>query len=257
MEFWQAVVLAIIEGVTEYLPVSSTGHMILASSAMGVNENAFVKDYLIIVQFGAILAVVALYFQRFRSASVSFYTKLGFAFVPAGVVGFLLKKKIDALLESPLVVAFALIAGGVAMIVADRWLEKRVSEGGSITDMTYAQSALIGAAQCAALVPGVSRSAATILGGLWQRLSRREAAEFSFFLAVPTLTAATAYKALKIAPSIRSEDTVILLVGNLIAFVVAMLAIRFFIELVSRKGFAWFGVYRIALGVATLAWLSR
>lgn len=284
MEFWQAMALAFIEGVTEYLPVSSTGHMILASSMMGVNDNAFVKDYVVIVQFGAILAVLALYLRRFAAARRAFYSKILIAFLPAAAVGFAAKKKIDAVLGNPAVVAIALIVGGAAMIVADRWLARRSpapaepeasaalntgsadAKAGSadakaasadpLASMSFKQAVAIGFAQCFAFVPGVSRSAATILGGLWQRLSRRDAAEFSFFLGVPTLTAATAYKLLKIAPTIEREQIGMIVVGNALSFLVAIVAIRFFIELVSRKGFAWFGAYRIALGLLVLVWIA-
>ncbi len=256
MTLLHALILSVIEGLTEFLPVSSTGHMIIASWFLGINEIPFVKDFTVIVQFGAILSVLVLYWRRFMVGS-SFYIKLLIAFLPAGVIGFLLKKKIDVLLGDVRVVAWALVIGGVALVVIDRIFagqEKALESDGSghIEQMTYVQSMIIGFLQCFAFVPGVSRSAATIIGGLSMKLTRKAAAEFSFFLAVPTLTAATAYKCLKIAPTLTKDQLPLLLIGNLVAFVVACLAIKSFVGFLTKHGFFVFGVYRIIVGVALL-----
>ena len=255
METWHALVLAVVEGLTEYLPVSSTGHMIIASSLMGINENNFVKDFTVIVQFGAILSVVVLYWRRFLTAPFPFYLKITVAFLPAAVVGLLAKKKIDLILGDPMIVAGALMGGGFLMIAADRWFARR-EKSGSVATLSRGSAVAIGVVQCLAFVPGVSRSAATILGGLWRGLSRKEAAEFSFFLAVPTLTAATGYKMLKIWPTLQRDQISILLVGNVISFVVGAITIKAFIGIVSHKGLTWFGIYRILAGLLVIALLA-
>ena len=255
MEMWHAVLLAVVEGLTEFLPVSSTGHMIIASSLLGINEQEFVKNYTVIVQLGAILSVVALYWRRFYEAKIPFYVKVLLAFLPAAIVGLAVKKKIDALLGDPTVVAGALIVGGVAMIAADAWFKRR-EKNGAVSAMKPLDAAMIGVCQCAAFIPGVSRSAATILGGLWRGLSRKEAAEFSFFLAVPTLAAATGYKTLQIASTIQKDQISMLLIGNLISFFVGGFTIKAFIGLLSRKGLSWFGIYRILAGLLIFGLLA-
>lgn len=260
MTLIQALILAVVEGLTEYLPISSTGHLIITSWLMGINENPFVKDFTVIVQFGAILSVLVLYWRRFLTG-VPFYIKLFIAFLPAAGLGFLLKSKIDLLLGDVRVVALALIVGGLALIGIDRVFakqEKRLveSDTGHIEDLTYVQSFLIGMIQCLAFIPGVSRSASTIIGGLSVRLTRKAAAEFSFFLAVPTLTAATGYKLLKIAPTLTADQIPMLLLGNLVAFVVGCFAIRGFVGFLTRRGFFIFGVYRVLVGVAILLALA-
>jgi undecaprenyl-diphosphatase len=259
MQSWHAIVLAIIEGLTEYLPVSSTGHMIITSALMGINESAFTKDFTVIVQFGAILSVLVLYWRRFLS-SFEFYKKLFVAFLPAAIIGLAVKNKIDVLLGDVKVVAFSLIIGGVILLFVDRWFAKQEerlthAKAGSIDGLTFAQSVAIGFCQCFAFIPGVSRSAASIVGGLSLKLTRKAAAEFSFFLAVPTLTAATGYKLLKIAKNIEPGQLSILLIGNLIAFVVGVITIKAFIGFLTRRGFFVFGVYRIILGAIILALL--
>ncbi len=260
MTLLQALILAVVEGLTEYLPISSTGHLIITSWLMGINENPFVKDFTVIVQFGAILSVLVLYWRRFLTG-VPFYTKLLIAFLPAAGLGFLLKSKIDLLLGDVRVVALALIVGGLALIGIDRVFakqEKRLTEtdSGHIESLTYVQAALIGMIQCLAFIPGVSRSASTIIGGLSVKLTRRAAAEFSFFLAVPTLTAATGYKLLKIVPTLTADQVPMLLIGNLVAFVVGCLAIKGFVGFLTRRGFFIFGVYRVLVGVAILLALA-
>ncbi|MBS7564219.1 undecaprenyl-diphosphate phosphatase [Mucilaginibacter sp. Bleaf8] len=248
MELFHAIILAIIEGLTEFLPVSSTGHMIIASSAMGIASNDFVKLFTVAIQLGAILSVVVLYFKRFFR-SVNFYLKLIVAFIPAAVFGLLFSKAIDNLLESALTVGITLFVGGIVLLFVDQWFNKPVID--EEKDINYLTALKIGLFQCIAMIPGTSRSAATIVGGMSQKLSRKAAAEFSFFLAVPTMFAATAKKLLdfyKEGHAISSEEIKLLAIGNVVAFVVALLAIRTFITFLERKGFKLFGWYRIIVG---------
>jgi undecaprenyl-diphosphatase len=253
MELWQAVILAIVEGLTEYLPISSTGHIIVASSLLGINEASFVKDYTVMVQFGAILSVVVLYWRRFIQGR-EIYLKLACAFLPAAVVGLLVKDVIDALLGNVVVVAIAFIIGGIILIFTDRMFSR--NEGVSnVAAIDVKRSVAIGLFQCAAFVPGVSRSAATILGGLFMNLDRKTAAEFSFLLAVPTLTAAGGLKLLKILPNIQAEQISSLVIGNIVSFVVGYITIKAFITYLGRHGFKAFGIYRIALGTLILLWI--
>jgi undecaprenyl-diphosphatase len=254
MSVFHAIILAIIEGLTEFLPVSSTGHMVLASALMGIGKDDFVKLFEVVIQLGAILSVVILYFKRFFK-SIDFYFKLVVGVLPAVVVGVLLKKKIDILLESPLVVAFSLLIGGIILLFVDEWFNKpAVKEEAKIS---YATALKIGFFQCLAVVPGVSRSAATIVGGMSQKLTRTAAAEFSFFLAVPTMFGATLkelYDFHKTHEHLFTGDQVkLLIIGNVIAFIVALLAIRSFITFLEKKGFRLFGIYRIIVGVAIIA----
>ncbi|SEO24545.1 undecaprenyl-diphosphate phosphatase [Mucilaginibacter sp. OK283] len=251
MNLIHVIVLAIIEGITEFLPVSSTGHMVIASAFMGIGTDDFVKLFEVAIQLGAILSVVILYFKRFFK-SFDFYFKLVVGVIPAVIVGVLFKKKIDILLESPLVVACSLLIGGVVLLFVDKWFNKpAVKEEGQIS---YATALKVGVFQCLAVVPGVSRSAATIVGGMSQKLTRTAAAEFSFFLAVPTMFGATLkeiwdfHKAHATGPLFTGEQIKFLVVGNVIAFVVAMLAIKSFITFLERKGFRLFGWYRIIVG---------
>jgi undecaprenyl-diphosphatase len=244
----QAIILAIVEGLTEFLPVSSTGHMIIASAVMGINHDAFTKIFEVNIQFGAILSVVLLYWKRFFN-SIDFYIKLFVAFIPAAFFGLLLGDYIDAMMESVVVVAIALLLGGIVLIFIDRIFEN-ASEDAS--EVSFKQALAIGFFQCLAMIPGVSRSAATIIGGQTQKLSRKGAAEFSFFLAVPTMFAASAYKLLKGYKDIEVAHLSTLVVGNIVAFVVAILAIKFFIEFITKYGFKAFGYYRIILGITIL-----
>lgn len=269
MTIFEAIVIAIVEGLTEFLPVSSTGHMIIAQNMMGVESTDFVKAFTVIIQFGAILSVVVLYWQRFfrlnhdplpKGASMlkrflhtyDFYWKLLVAFIPAAVLGLLFSDWIDAMLENVTVVAVMLIAGGVFMLFCDRIFNK----GSEDTRLTEERALWIGLFQCISMIPGVSRSMATIVGGMAQRLTRKAAAEFSFFLAVPTMFAATAYKVYELlsegGTEIIADNVGSLVTGNVVAFVVAMLAIKFFINYVTKYGFKAFGWYRIAVGSGIL-----
>ena len=249
MNFIQAIILAVIEGLTEFLPVSSTGHMILASSYMGIATDPFVKLFTIVIQLGAILSVVVLYFKRFFK-SLEFYYKLIVAFIPAAIFGYLLSDKIDELLESPMTVAISLVIGGFILLFVDKWFsEPTIHEE---EDISYLTALKIGLFQCLAMIPGTSRSGASIVGGMTQKLSRKAAAEFSFFLAVPTMFAATAKKLLdfyKAGNTVTSHEVQILAVANVIAFVVALLAIKTFIGFLNKNGFKLFGWYRIIAGL--------
>ncbi len=251
MDVLHAIIIAIVEGITEYLPISSTGHMIITEKVLGIESTDFTKAYLVNIQFGAILSVVVLYWKRFFQP-IDFYYKLFVAFIPAAVIGFLLNDVIDAMLESVWVVAVTLLLGGIILIFIDRWIENHSNE----REITYPSALKIGFFQCLAMVPGVSRSAATIIGGMTQKLPRKTAAEFSFFLAVPTMFAASAYKLLKNYSAISADDISVLLIGNTVAFVVAMLAIKFFIGYLQKHGFKFFGYYRIALGFILLVLLA-
>jgi len=261
----QTIIIAIVEGLTEFLPVSSTGHMIITQQILGVESTEFVKAFTFIIQFGAILSVVCLYWKRFfrlnhtpipQNASAfkrflhtyDFYWKLFVAFIPAAVLGLLFSDLIDAMLESVIVVAIMLIIGGVFMLFCD----KLFGNGNEKTQLTEKRAFYIGLFQCISMIPGVSRSMATIVGGMAQKLTRKAAAEFSFFLAVPTMFAATVYKMAKLFMDGGMEIIVnnmnALIVGNIVAFVIAMLAIKFFISFVTKYGFSAFGWYRIIVG---------
>lgn len=253
MSLWEALVLAVIEGLSEFLPISSTGHMIIGSSLMGIASDDFVKNYTVIIQFGAILSVVVLYARRFLK-DFRFYLKLLLGFIPAGVFGFLLNDYVDAMLENIIVVAVSLVLGGIFLVFVDRIFAKNETEGKD--ELSLKDSFFIGFFQVLAMIPGVSRSAATITGGLARNLTRKAAAEFSFFLAVPTMFAATAYKLLKMYKAgggFTSEQVEILVAGNVVAFLVALLAIKFFIGVLTKYGFKFFGWYRIALGLLIIA----
>lgn len=249
MNTLQAIILAIIEGITEFLPVSSTGHMIIGSSFMGIEHEEFTKLFTIVIQLGAILSVVALYFKRFFQ-TLDFYFKILVAFIPAVVLGLLFAKKIDALLENPVTVAISLLIGGILLLKVDDWFGNSAN-----TEITYMKALKIGFFQCFAMVPGVSRSGASIVGGMSQKLSRSSAAEFSFFLAVPTMLGATVkkcYDYYKDGFVLNHDQINLLIIGNVIAFIVALLAIKSFIGYLSKHGFKVFGYYRIVVGVALL-----
>lgn len=253
MTFLDAIILAIIEGLTEFLPISSTGHMIIASTFMGNASDDFVKLFTVAIQFGAILSVVLVYFKRFLQ-SFRFYLLLGAAFIPTAIIGLLAKKYIDALLENVAVVAWMLLLGGIVLLFVDQFFaaneDQKVEK-----ELDFKTAIVIGTIQCLAMIPGVSRSAATIIGGLSQKLTRKAAAEFSFFLAVPTMFAATLksmYDEKELLLQSSGREWLLLAVGNVVAFIVAYLAIKSFISFLQRKGFRAFGWYRIALGATLL-----
>ena len=272
MDIFQSIIIAIVEGLTEFLPVSSTGHMIITQEILGVESDAFVKAFTIIIQFGAILSVVCLYWKRFFRLNpvpagkkgleaflirYDFYWKLLLAFIPAAVLGLLLSDIIDSLLENVMGVAIMLVAGGVLMLFVDKWFNKNE---GKKTEMTERRAVAIGFYQCISMIPGVSRSMATIVGGMQQGLSRKDAAEFSFFLAVPTMFAASVYKLWGLltdpaSSQLLADNLTVLVVGMVVAFIVAILAIKFFISYLTRYGFKLFGYYRIIVGGAIIIML--
>lgn len=270
MTILQAIVLAIVEGLTEFLPISSTGHMILAQGIMGMESDEYIRAFTVMIQFGAILSVLVLYWKRFFSANAApsmtfrgkvltnrwkrlgyFYLSLIVALVPAMVIGLLFESSIDKLLSNVSIVAVMLLLGGIFMLFIDRIFSAKGKE-----HPTLLNSFFIGCFQVLAMVPGVSRSMATIVGGMQQGLSRKSAAEFSFFLAVPTMLGATLLKAYKLfkdgGMEIFRDNATTLILGNIIAFLVAMAAIRFFINYLTKYGFKLFGYYRIVVGAVIL-----
>lgn len=252
MSLSEAILLAIVEGLTEFLPISSTGHMIIVSSWLGIAQDPFVKTYTVAIQLGAIASVVVLYWRRFFQ-SFQFYMLLGLAFLPAAFAGLLLGDAIDALLERVDVVATMLIIGGVIFLFLDKLFKTTSTQ--HYGPPSWFGAIRIGLFQCIALIPGVSRSAATIIGGLSQKLTPKAAAEFSFFLAVPTMLAATGYKLLsyyKHGYTFSSDQLGHLLVGNVVAFIVAAASIKSLMFVVARYGFRPFGYYRIAIGIIIL-----
>ena len=264
MSIIQAIIIAIVEGLTEFLPISSTGHMVITSSLLGIAENDFTKLFEVSIQLGAILAVVILYWKKFFDFSRwQFYVKLIVGVIPALILGFLFNDKIDDLLESPLTVALATLLGGIILLFIDSVFKNPTIESDS--QVSYLKAFIIGCWQVVAMIPGVSRSAASIIGGMQQKLTRNLAAEFSFFLAVPTMFAATAYslvlkkwdgdgvakKGYQLILE-NSHNIYAFIIGNIVAFVVALLAIRFFINYLKRYGFKVFGIYRVIVGILLL-----
>jgi len=266
MDLLQAIIIAIVEGLTEYLPVSSTGHMIFTSSYFGIEKEEFVKLFQVSIQFGAILAVVVLYWKKFFDFSKwQFFIKLACAVVPALILGKLFDDKIEAVLEHPTPIAIVLIIGGIVLLFIDRFFKNPTIH--KEEDITIKKAVTIGFWQCLAMMPGTSRSAASIIGGMQQGLSRQAAAEFSFFLAVPTMLAVTCYSVfLKTYDKsglkgfeliLKSEEnTKMFIVGNVVAFVVAVLAIKFFIGIIKKYGFKPWGWYRIIAGILLLAYFN-
>lgn len=273
MSIFESIIIAIVEGLTEFLPVSSTGHMIIAQNLLGVESTDYVKAFTFIIQFGAILSVIWLYWKRFFQLNntpapkgsgivrriihkYDFYWKLFIAFIPAAVLGLLFSDAIDAMLEKVWVVAVMLVIGGIFMLFCDKIFNK----GSENTKLTEKRAFMVGLFQCISMIPGVSRSMATIVGGMSQKMTRKAAAEFSFFLAVPTMLGATVYKVYKLikvgGTELITENLDTLIVGNIVAFIVAVLAIKFFISFVTRHGFKAFGWYRIIVGGAILIMLA-
>ena len=273
MDILDSIIIAIVEGLTEFLPVSSTGHMIITQNILGIESTDYVKAFTFIIQFGAILSVVWLYWKRFFHLNntaapkgagwlrrflhkYDFYWKLFIAFIPAAVLGLLCNDFIDEMLEKVWVVAVMLVLGGVFMLFCDKIFNK----GSENTKLTERRAFMVGLFQCISMIPGVSRSMATIVGGMSQKMTRKAAAEFSFFLAVPTMLGATVYKAYKLikvgGTELITNNLDTLIIGNVVAFIVALLAIKFFINFVSKHGFKAFGWYRIIVGGAILIMLA-
>lgn len=265
MTWLQSIIIAIVEGVTEFLPISSTAHMIFTSSLMHIQSDEFVKMYEVSIQFGAILAVVFLYWRKFFDFSKwQFYVKLAFAVVPALVLGYLLNDAIDEILEKPLPIAIVMILGGVVLLFVDNWFKNPKIE--KEEQIKIPKAVVIGLWQCLALMPGMSRAAASIIGGMQQKLTRKVATDFAFYLAVPTMLAVTVYsiflkhwgingvetKGYKFLLSSK-ENMMMFAVGNLTAFVVAVIAIKFFLSFLKKYGFRFWGYYRIVIGLFIMA----
>ena len=266
MDLFETVIIAIVEGLTEFLPVSSTGHMIIAQSLLGVESTPFVKAFTVIIQFGAILSVICLYWKRFFYPNAEsqgksywrsmfdFYARLVVGVLPAVVLGLAFNDFIESNLGNVQLVAWMLIVGGIFMLFCDRIFNK----GSQDTKLTYKRAFMIGLIQCISMIPGVSRSMSTIVGGMSQRLTRKAAAEFSFFLAVPTMFGATCLEMYKMLTHgdgsvlAQGNNLEMLIIGSVVAFVVAILAIKFFINYVTKYGFAAFGWYRIIVGLAII-----
>ena len=250
----ESILIAIVEGLTEFLPISSTGHMIIAEKLLAIPSTEFTKVFTVAIQLGAILAVVVLYWKKFfDSKSWQFYLKLIAGVIPALVFGWLFSKKIDLLLESALTVAISLLLGGIILLFIEKLFKDPSIH--SEKEVGYKQAGIIGFWQCIAMIPGVSRSAASIIGGMQQKLTRNAAAEFSFFIAVPTMLAATGYKLLKFfkeSGGFSAKEIQLLVIGNLVAFIVAVLAIKLFIGFLKKYGFRIWGVYRIIVGIIML-----
>lgn len=259
MNIIESIIIAIVEGITEYIPISSTGHMIITEKLLGVEENDFVKVFTVAIQLGAILSVLVLYRKKFFDLkNISFYLKLAIGVIPAIVLGFLFSKKIDALLNSSTTVALALLLGGILLLFIDNVFTQNKIHNEK--ELSFLKAFIIGCWQCLAMVPGVSRSAASIIGGMQQQLTRHAAAEFSFFLAVPTMLAASGYKLFKYYrqnAGFSNHELQLLAIGNLVAFIVALLAIKFFIGFLQKHGFKVWGIYRIILGVLLLALIYK
>ena len=251
MNYYEALLLSFIEGLTEFLPISSTGHLILVSATLGIEEQGFVKSFNVIIQFGAIASVLVLYWRRFLP-DLSFYKKVIIGFLPAAAIGLVLKSRIDAVLGSVTIVAIALILGGLVLIWSDSYFKNRVQRQTPMQDLSWKSCLVIGLFQCFAFIPGVSRSAASIIGGLFMGMNRKEAAACSFFLAVPTLAGASLIKSIPLLKTINSDQIGLLLFGTVCSFIFAMAAIQLFVNLITKYGFKHFGYYRIVVGGSVL-----
>ena len=259
---FQAILLGLLEGLTEFLPVSSTGHLILASELIGFTGEGSVA-FKIAIQLGAILAILVAYRQRFATiaagliqrepGAIAFTRNILLGFLPAMVVGVFAYSAIRKLIESPMTVAVALVLGGIAILLIEKLVPPRIE--GSVETMPAKTAAGVGVVQCLAMIPGVSRSGATIMGGLLMGLDRKTAAEFSFFLAVPTMAAATVYSLYKERHLLNADDLGLIAIGFVVAFLSALMVVRWLVGFVGRHGFAPFAWYRIVLGSAAMLWL--
>lgn len=254
MTLFQSIIIAIIEGLTEFLPISSTGHMILASAAMGIHDDEFVKTFEVFIQLGAILAIALMYIKRFFRG-LKIYYKLLAAFIPTAIVGLLAYDFIKGYLFNPVVVSVSLILGGVILILIDKKVVNQTSELAEVEDISYRSAFFIGLFQCLSMVPGTSRAAATIIGGVFNGLDKKQATEFSFLLAVPTMMAAGGYDLLKSELTFTQEQIILLALGSGIAFIAAWIAVKLFLKFVSNHGFTAFGWYRIVLGILFLIFM--
>lgn len=255
MTLIQSIVIAIIEGLTEFLPVSSTGHMILASAAMNIHEDAFVKTFEVAIQLGAILAIVLLYAKRFLQG-LTIYYKLTAAFIPTAIIGLLAYDLIKGYLFNPIVVSVMLVLGGIVLILIDKKVVTQKSKTKELEDISFIHAIKIGFWQCLAMIPGTSRAAATIIGGVFNGLDKKQATEFSFLLAVPTMFAATGYDLLKADIEFNNNELMLLGVGMLVAFITAWIAVKIFLKIVENYGFKHFGYYRIVIGLLFLGYMA-
>jgi len=256
MTIIQSIIIAVIEGLTEFLPVSSTGHMILASSLMTIQNEDFVKTFEISIQLGAILAIAIMYIKRFFQG-FPIYLKLGIAFLPTAVIGYFAYDTIKTYLFNPVVVAISLVVGGIILILIDRKVVAQKSRTDTLENISYKNAFFIGLIQCFSMVPGVSRAAATIIGGVFNGLDKKQATEFSFLLAVPTMFAATGLDLIKTPVNFSGNEIFLLGLGLIIAFVTAWFAVKLFLKIVENYGFKYFGYYRILIGIVFLIFLSR
>lgn len=256
MTLLQSIIIAIVEGLTEFLPVSSTGHMILASTAMKIHEDQFVKTFEIAIQLGAIMAIVLLYIQRFLRG-LTIYYKLFAAFLPTAIIGLLAYDFIKGYLFNPVVVSVSLVLGGIVLILIDKKVVNQESKTDELENISYKRAAFIGLIQCFSMIPGVSRAAATIIGGVFNGLDKKQATEFSFLLAVPTMIAATGYDLLKTPIEFTTEELKLLAVGMVVAFITAWIAVKIFLKIVNNYGFKHFGYYRILIGILFLIYMSQ
>ncbi|HLN20396.1 MAG TPA: undecaprenyl-diphosphate phosphatase [Bacteroidales bacterium] len=254
MKILHALILSLIEGLTEFLPVSSTGHMILASALMKIDENEFVKTFEIAIQSGAIIAIAFIYFKRFLHG-LEIYFKLAAAFIPTALVGFLAYDYVKKLLFNPIIVAISLIIGGIILILVDRKVTGKKSIVSSLEQISYKNAFFIGLIQCFSIIPGTSRAAATIVGGLFNGLDKKQATEFSFLLAIPVMFSATGYDLYKTTAHFSWNEYMLLFIGITGAFISALFAVKIFLRIVENYGFIHFGVYRIILGVVFLIWI--
>ncbi|WP_026955832.1 undecaprenyl-diphosphate phosphatase [Algoriphagus vanfongensis] len=254
MTLFQSIIIAIVEGLTEFLPVSSTGHMILASAAMGIHDDEFVKTFEVFIQLGAILAIALMYIKRFFRG-LQIYYKLFSAFVPTAIVGLLAYDIIKGYLFNPIVVSISLIIGGVILILIDKKVVNKEAEIADVEDISYKNAFFIGLFQCLSMVPGTSRAAATIIGGVFNGLDKKQATEFSFLLAVPTMMAAGGYDLIKSDLAFTQAQIMMLAVGSLVAFISAWIAVKLFLKFVSKNGFTAFGWYRIVIGILFLIFM--
>ncbi|NUO00505.1 MAG: undecaprenyl-diphosphate phosphatase [Saprospiraceae bacterium] len=256
MTIIQSIIIAIIEGLTEFLPISSTGHMILASTIMKIHEDDFVKTFEISIQLGAILAIVLMYAKRFLQG-ISIYLKLGFAFLPTAAIGFLAYDFIKTYLFNSTIVSISLIVGGIILILIDKKVAEQKSSTIDLEGISYKRAFSIGLIQCFSMIPGVSRAAATIIGGVFNGLDKKQATEFSFLLAVPTMFAATGYDLLKTSINFTDHELFLLGLGLVIAFITAWIAVKIFLKIVENYGFKHFGYYRIVIGVLFLIFIRE
>jgi undecaprenyl-diphosphatase len=254
MTLFQSIIIAIVEGLTEFLPISSTGHMILASAAMGIHEDEFVKTFEVFIQLGAILAIALMYIKRFFRG-LNIYFKLFAAFLPTAIVGLLAYDYIKAYLFNPVVVSVSLILGGIVLIFIDKKVVTQESSLQDVEDISYKNAFFIGLCQCLSMVPGTSRAAATIIGGVFNGLDKKQATEFSFLLAVPTMIAAGGYDLIKSDLAFDQAQVIMLAVGFVVAFIAAWFAVKLFLKYVSNHGFTAFGWYRIVLGILFLIFM--